>query len=70
MTKSELTDSKGRAIYQLMIDAADHPDDGIFTSGCYEDGSPVSAEELQELNMLYPEVIKDMWYDKQPKAAK
>lgn len=61
--KTELTDSKGRKIADWEIWFSDDVVDCSFGAAEYEDGSPVSQEELDELTQLYPDLIKERWFD-------
>jgi len=48
------------------VDSADYPDfsDAYFSSGCYEDGTPLTEEELDRLTILADDVLWEMAYDK------
>ena len=44
------------------VDGNDYPDfsDAYISSATFEDGIPLSEEELEELNNKYPELVNDM----------
>jgi len=48
------------------VDSGDYPDfsDAYFLSGCYEDGTPLTEEELDRLTILADDVLWEMAYDK------
>jgi hypothetical protein len=48
------------------VDSRDYPDfsDAYFSSGCYEDGTPLTEEELDRLTILADDVLWEMAYDK------
>jgi len=48
------------------VDSGDYPDfsDAYFSSGCYEDGTPLTEEELDRLTILADDVLWEMAYDK------
>ena len=47
------------------IDLRDYPDfcDAYFESACYEDGTALTDNELEELGDLNPEALHEMIYD-------
>jgi len=48
------------------VDGGDYPDfsDAYFSSGSYEDGTPLTEEELDRLTILADDVLWEMAYDK------
>ena len=48
------------------VDSGDYPDfsDAYFSSGCYEDGTPLTEEELDRLTILADDVLWEIAYDK------
>ena len=48
------------------VDSRDYPDfcDAYFSSGCYEDGTPLSDDELDRLNDLAADVLWEMAFDR------
>ena len=44
------------------VDPRDYPDfsDAYFSNGCYEDGTPLTDEELERLNDLASDVLWEM----------
>ena len=47
------------------VDSADYPDfsDAYFSSGCYEDGTPLTDDELNQLTDLAGDVLFEMAFD-------
>jgi hypothetical protein len=47
------------------VDSRDYPDfsDAYFSGGCYEDGTPLTDDELERLNDLAADVLWEMAYD-------
>jgi hypothetical protein len=47
------------------VDSRDYPDfsDAYFSSGSYEDGTPLTDDELERLNDLAADVLWEMAYD-------
>ena len=47
------------------VDSGDYPDfsDAYFSGGCYEDGTPLTDDELERLNDLAADVLWEMAYD-------
>jgi hypothetical protein len=48
------------------VDSGDYPDfsDAYFSSGCYEDGTPLTDEELDKLTILADDVLWEMAFEK------
>ena len=48
------------------VDSRDYPDfsDAYFSSGCYEDGTPLTEEELDKLTILADDVLWEMAFEK------
>jgi hypothetical protein len=48
------------------VDSRDYPDfsDAYFSSGCYEDGTPLTEEELDKLTILADDVLWEMAFDR------
>ena len=48
------------------VDSRDFPDfsDAYFSSGCYEDGTPLTEDELNKLTDLAGDVLWTMAYDR------
>ena len=48
------------------VDSRDYPDfsDAYFSNGCYEDGTPLTDEELERLNDLASDVLWEMAFDR------
>jgi len=48
------------------VDSSDYPDfsDAYFSNGCYEDGTPLTDEELERLNDLASDVLWEMAFDR------
>ena len=47
------------------VDSRDYPDfsDAYFSNGSYEDGTPLTDDELERLNDLAADVLWEMAYD-------
>jgi len=47
------------------VDSRDYPDfsDAYFSSGSYEDGTPLTDDELERLNDLAADVLWEMAFD-------
>ena len=47
------------------VDSADYPDfsDAYFSYGCYEDGTPLTEEELDRLTILADDVLWEMAFE-------
>ena len=47
------------------VDGGDYPDfsDAYFSSGCYEDGTPLTDDELDQLSLLADDVLWEMAFD-------
>ena len=47
------------------VDRADYPDfsDAYFSYGCYEDGTPLTEEELDRLTILANDVLWEMAFE-------
>lgn len=47
------------------VDSRDYPDfsDAYFSFGCYEDGTPLSEDELNRLTELANDVLWEMAYE-------
>jgi hypothetical protein len=47
------------------VDSSDYPDfsDAYFSSGCYEDGTPLTDDELDKLTDLAGDVLWEMAFD-------
>ena len=47
------------------VDSEDYPDfaDAYFSSGCYEDGTSLTDEELDHLTILASDVLWEMAFD-------
>jgi hypothetical protein len=59
----------GKKVVDLEVDGVDYGDypdlsDAYFSSGCYEDGTPLTEEELDRLSDLASDVLWEMAYDK------
>jgi hypothetical protein len=59
----------GKKVVDLEVDGVDprdYPDfaDAYFSSGSYEDGTPLSDEELDRLNDLAADVLWEMAFDR------
>jgi hypothetical protein len=48
------------------VDSSDYPDfsDAYFSSGSYEDGTPLTEEELDKLTILADDVLWEMAFDR------
>ena len=48
------------------VDSRDYPDfsDAYFSSGSYEDGTPLTDDELERLNDLAADVLWEMAFDR------
>ena len=48
------------------VDSSDYPDfcDAYFSSGNYEDGTPLTEDELDKLTILASDVLWEMAFDK------
>ena len=48
------------------VDSGDYPDfsDAYFSSGCYEDGTPLTDDELDRLTILASDVLWEMAFDR------
>jgi hypothetical protein len=48
------------------VDSRDYPDfsDAYFSSGCYEDGTPLTDDELNKLTDLAGDVLWEMAFDR------
>ena len=48
------------------VDSRDYPDfsDAYFSSGSYEDGTPLTDDELERLNDLASDVLWEMAFDR------
>ena len=58
----------GRKVVDVAVDGVDktdYPDfcDAYFYKGCYEDGTELTDNELEELAEEYPEVLNEMAYE-------
>ena len=47
------------------VDSSDYPDfsDAYFSSGCYEDGTPLTGDELDNLTILASDVLWEMAFE-------
>jgi hypothetical protein len=47
------------------VDSSDYPDfcNAYFSSGCYEDGTPLTDDELNKLTDLASDVVWEMAFD-------
>jgi hypothetical protein len=47
------------------VDSADYPDfsDAYFSYGCYEDGTPLTYDELDRLTILADDVLWEMAFE-------
>ena len=47
------------------VDSSDYPDfsDAYFSNGCYEDGTPLTDDELDKLTDLAGDVLWEMAFD-------
>ena len=48
------------------VDSSDYPDfsDAYFSYGCYDDGTPLTEEELEKLTILADDVLWEMAFDR------
>jgi len=58
----------GKKVVDLQVDgvdSGDYPDfcEAHFSSGCYEDGTPLTDEELDQLTDLASDVVWEMAYE-------
>jgi hypothetical protein len=58
----------GRAVVDAVVDGidmSDYPDfcDAYFESACYEDGTALTDDELNDLTDQNPETLHEMIYD-------
>jgi hypothetical protein len=58
----------GKKVVDLEVDgvvSGDYPDfcDAYFSSGCYEDGTPLTEDELNKLTDLAGDVLWTMAYE-------
>jgi hypothetical protein len=58
----------GKKVIDLEVDgvvSGDYPDfcDAYFSSGCYEDGTPLTDDELDHLTILAGDVLWEMAYE-------
>ena len=58
----------GKKVVDLEVDgvvSGDYPDfcDAYFSSGCYEDGTPLTDDELEHLTILASDVLWEMAFD-------
>ena len=59
----------GKKVIDLEVDgedSRDYPDfsDAYFSNGCYEDGTPLTDDELERLNDLASDVLWEMAFDR------
>ena len=59
----------GKKVVDLEVDGVDprdYPDfcDAYFSDGCYEDGTPLSDDELDRLKDLAADVLWEMAFDR------
>lgn len=59
----------GKKVVDLEVDGVDprdYPDfsDAYFSNGCYEDGTPLTDEELERLNDLAADVLWEMAFER------
>lgn len=55
----------GRTVENVLVsgvDSTDYPDfcDAYFESAGYEDGTPLTDDELEELQDLHPEILNEL----------
>lgn len=60
---------KGKKVVDLEVDGVDprdYPDfsDAYFSYGCYEDGTELTDEELDQLTILASDVLWEMAFDR------
>jgi len=58
----------GKKVIDLQVDgvdSSDYPDfcSAYFSSGCYEDGTPLTDDELNKLTDLAGDVVWEMAFD-------
>ena len=58
----------GKKVVDLEIDGVDSRDfpdfcDAYFSSGCYEDGTPLTDDELEHLTILAGDVLWEMAFE-------
>ena len=58
----------GKKVVDLEVDGVydwDYPDfsDAYFSNGCYEDGTPLTEEELELITERYSNVLWEMAFD-------
>ena len=58
----------GKKVVDLEVDgvvSGDYPDfcDAYFSDGCYEDGTPLTEDELNKLTDLAGDVLWEMCYE-------
>jgi len=59
---------KGKRVVDLQVDGVDgrdYPDfaDAYFSYGCYEDGTELTDEELNELTDSHGDIVNQMAFD-------
>ena len=58
---------KGKKVSASVTDVQpwDYPDfcDAIFVDCCFEDGTPLTDEEVEELSETYPDVLNEMAFE-------
>jgi hypothetical protein len=59
---------KGKKVVDLQVDGADskdYPDfcDAYFSYACYEDGTPLTDDELSEITDLHGDVVNKMAFE-------
>jgi len=59
----------GKKVVDLEVDGVnsrDYPDfsDAYFSSGCYEDGTPLTEDELDRLTILASDVLWEMAFER------
>jgi len=47
------------------VDSSDYPDfcDAYISYACYVDGTPLSDDEMNQLNEMYPEIVNQMAFE-------
>ena len=63
-----MTMLNGKKVVDLEIDgvdSGDYPDfcDAYFSGGCYEDGAPLTDDELEHLTILASDVLWEMAFE-------
>ena len=58
----------GKKVVDLEIDGVDSRDfpdfcDAYFSNGCYEDGTPLTDDELEHLTILASDVLWEMAFE-------